>query len=214
MHIDYISNPVPLLIIRNIFSKKDNKEIIKEVINNKKKFKHAYIGGGKKPDFRNNTVSYYDEVYKNSRNKSKLLTKLDELFKNEKIQEMLSSSPYPLHLFNQTNFHETQVSRYGDEGQKYNFHIDAFDNKERQLTFVYYFNEEPKKYNGGEIQFTSSPIYKGKPIDKNAKTITITPENNMGVFFGSHIPHTVLPTKSPKTFSKGRFSVNCWIGMK
>ncbi len=45
-----------------------------------------------------------------------------------------------------------------------------------------------------------------------AKKITIKPENNMAVIFGGKTPHFVHPTKSPKTFNKGRFSVNCWIG--
>jgi Rps23 Pro-64 3,4-dihydroxylase Tpa1-like proline 4-hydroxylase len=51
-------------------------------------------------------------------------------------------------------------------------------------------------------------------VDNNAELITIEPENNMAVIFGSRIPHTVLPTTSPKEFNRGRFSVNCWIGIK
>ena len=70
-----------------------------------------------------------------------------------------------MHNFQHSNFHETQVSRYGNDGQLYNYHIDAFSDDMRQVTVVYYFHEEPKKYTGGEITLTSSPIYKGKIIE-------------------------------------------------
>ena len=79
---------------------------------------------------------------------------------------------------------------------------------------VYYFHEEPKNYTGGEISLTDSPISSGKIMDKSRKVTTLIPENNMAVIFGSKLPHSVNPTKSPKIFSKGRFSVNCWVGNK
>lgn len=214
MKFEFIYEPVPLIIIRDIFTKKENKEILEEAIKNKKHFEHGVIGSGKKPDFRSNKVVYYDTLYKEDRSKSKLLTKLDEVFQDKKFKEALASAPYPMHFFNQSNYHETQVSRYGDGGQEYKYHIDAFGNDSRTVTFVYYFNEEPKKYKGGEIQFTKSPIYDGQPMDKNTEPITLIPENNMAVVFGSRIAHTVLPTTSPKAFNKGRFSMNCWIGKR
>jgi Rps23 Pro-64 3,4-dihydroxylase Tpa1-like proline 4-hydroxylase len=214
MKFEFIYDPVPIIIIRDIFTKKENKEILEEAVKNKKEFEHSVIGTGKESSFRNNNTSYYDIIYDHDRSKSKLLDIIDTLFKNDKFKQTLISSPYPIHLFSKSNYHETQVSRYGDDGQFYKYHIDSFNDDSRLITMVYYFNEEPKKYNGGEIQFTNSPIYKGKPVDNNAELITIEPENNMAVIFGSRIPHTVLPTTSPKEFNRGRFSVNCWIGIK
>jgi SM-20-related protein len=212
MKFEFIYEPVPIIIIRDVFTKKDNNEILTEAVKNKKEFELANISSGTDESFRNNKTAYYDNVYSHDRSKSKLLTLIDTLFKGVEFQEILDSSPQPINLFSQSNYHSIQVSRYGDKGQLYKYHIDAFNDNLRQLTLVYYFHEEPKKYKGGEIQFTNSPIYKGKPIDNNAELITIEPENNMAVIFGSRTPHTVLPTTSPKTFSKGRFSVNCWIG--
>ena len=119
-----------------------------------------------------------------------------------------------MHNFQHSNFHETQVSRYGNDGQLYNYHIDAFANNSREITMVYYFNTDPKEFTGGEITLTRSPISNGKLMDESQETITITPENNMIVIFGSKIAHSVKPTKSPKDFSKGRFSVNIWIGRR
>tara|TARA_R110002124_G_scaffold90286_2_gene230429 strand:- start:607 stop:849 length:243 start_codon:yes stop_codon:yes gene_type:complete len=79
---------------------------------------------------------------------------------------------------------------------------------------VYYFNEEPKKYKGGKLVLTDSPIIKGETVDINAKTLSIDPENNMAVIFPSGIPHMVEPTTSSNVFSEGRLSVNIWIGRK
>jgi Rps23 Pro-64 3,4-dihydroxylase Tpa1-like proline 4-hydroxylase len=213
MKFEFLWDPF-IIIIRDVFTEKENKEILAEAVSNKKKFEESVIGAGKDKKFRNNIVAYYDTMYQEDRTKSKLLTKIDDLFRTPAFKEVLSSSPSPINLFSTSNYHETQVSRYGDEGQKYNYHVDAFSNQDRQLTLVYYFNDEPKKYKGGEISLTDSPIFRGKRMDKSRKEIKITPENNMALVFGGRLPHFVHPTKSPKTFAKGRFSVNCWIGMK
>jgi Rps23 Pro-64 3,4-dihydroxylase Tpa1-like proline 4-hydroxylase len=195
-----------------------NEEILKEAIKNKNKFEESTLDWGddvkEVPKFRNNSVAYYDNIYQQDRSFSKLLTKINELFNIKKFREILTSSRYPVNQFGYSNFHETQVSRYGDEGQKYNYHIDSVGSIDRKLTMVYYFHEEPKNYTGGEISLTDSPIYNGKIMDKSRKVTTLIPENNMAVIFGSKLPHFVHPTKSPKIFSKGRFSVNCWIGNK
>lgn len=213
MKFEFIWDPF-IIIIRDVFTKKENKEILAEAVKNKNKFTESIIGGGKNKKFRNNTVAYYDEIYSQDRNSSKLLTKIDDLFSTDQFKEILTSSPDPVNRFSMSNYHETQVSRYGDEGQKYNYHVDAFASDQREVTLVYYFNEEPKKYSGGEISFTKSPIFHGKKMDKSQKEIVITPENNMAVIFGGKTPHFVHSTKSPKTFNKGRFSVNCWIGKR
>lgn len=210
MEFEFIYDPVQLIIIRNVFTKKDNKEILAEAIKNKSSFEpaKAYSNG---QDVRSNLVSYYDLLYSYNRKKSKLLESINKCFKNIKISQILSSFSLPINMFTHTNNHETQVSRYGDQGQNYLYHIDHDGN--RLITFVYYFHKEPKKYKGGEIQFTRSPISYGKPVDKNEELITITPENNMMVIFGSKVPHTVLPTTSPKTFDEGRFSANIWLSI-
>lgn len=211
MQFEFIYEPVPLIIIRDIFTKKENKEILAEAIKNKSSFKSATTKNGEE-DIRNNLSSYYDELYANDRTKSKLLSVVGDIFSNSELSQIFTSFSSPINLFLQTNSHETQVSRYGDKGQDYKYHVDSYGNFARMMTFVYYFNVTPKKYKGGEIQFTRSPIYDGKPVDKNEELTTITPENNMMVVFGSNVAHTVLPTTSPKTFDKGRFSANIWVG--
>jgi SM-20-related protein len=217
MEFEFIYDPVPLIIIRNIFTSKENEEIFSEAVDNENTFEipEIMIGKEMKKDgkFRSNISSYYDIIYKNNRSSSKLLTRLEKLFYDAQFREVLNSSTYQINAFYHSNYHESQVSRYGDEKQEYKYHMD-YDGIHRDLTLVYYFNKEPKEYKGGEIQFTRSPIFAGMAVDKNEIPITITPENNMAVIFGSRVAHRVLPTTSPKTFDSGRFSVNCWIGRK
>tara|TARA_R110002096_G_scaffold348488_1_gene541751 strand:- start:572 stop:1225 length:654 start_codon:yes stop_codon:yes gene_type:complete len=215
MRFEFIYEPVLIVIVRDVFTNEENREILDEVIDNESKFESSTIGKlGPVPDFRSNLVAHYDDIYIKDRTKSKLLKKLGVLFypNNNIFDSVLYSSPYPLNEFGLTNHHETQVSRYGDEGQQYKYHIDGSNNTKRQISVVYYMFEEPKTFEGGDIMFTRSPVFDGKVLDPSQESIKIVPENNMMVVFGSHVPHMVLPTTSPKDFSKGRFSVNCWVG--
>jgi len=213
MNIKYIED-FNIFIIEDVFEKGINEKIMDEINKHESMFENAVIGGETvivNPDVRSNTVLYYDEIYKNKRKESVLLSALDDLFENRTIRTMLETSPFPLFKFLQTNTHETQVSRYGDDEQKYDWHTDNSGANKRLITFVYYPIKEPIKFTGGDIQLTRYPII-DKVHDKE-KTITIKPKSNLGIFFPSNIAHRVLPTKSSNVFSEGRFSVNCWIGM-
>lgn len=216
MDIEVFFDPVFHIVVHNMFDEETENRIFEEVIENKDSFEQAKIGKGysrREKDFRSNTVLYYDEIFRNKRNESVLLEAIEKAFKDKKIREMLNSSPYPLSEFGNTNQHEVQVSRYGDDGQKYKWHIDdGASTGIRKLTMVHYFGEH--NYKGGELQFTNSPIYNGKTIIKKPEIKTIKPKNNMTVFFGGNTPHRVMPTKSSKVFEKGRFSVNCWVGYR
>tara|TARA_R110000824_G_scaffold279475_1_gene467683 strand:- start:63 stop:722 length:660 start_codon:yes stop_codon:yes gene_type:complete len=215
MKFEFIYDPVPLIIIRDFFTNDENKEILAEAVGNEKHFVSALTNKSIYPEFRSNKAAYYDVIYEKDRSGSKLLSLIDGSFSNnDELKSVLNTASYPIHKFRNSNYHATQVSRYGDDGQQFKYHIDAMEGTERQLTMVYYFHEEPKKYKGGEISFTRSPISMGVPMDKNAKPMVIKPENNMAVIFGALTAHTVYPTTSPKIFSQGRFSVNCWIGRK
>lgn len=208
-------NPFFHIIIHDVFSEEENKKIFDEAIKNKKLFKAATIFSGMDKKFRDNKVAYYDQIYLDNRKNSTLIVNTEKLFQQDvKFREVLSSSPPPFYDFGSTNFHETQVSRYGDKQEKYHWHVDRYTNFTRTISIVYYFFKEPRKWSGGEFQFTNSPIYKGKILEEKANIKSIIPENNMMVVFAGNYPHQVLPTKSPRKFDEGRFSMNCWIGIQ
>ena len=215
MEFEFIYEPVQLIIVKDVFTKKENEEILAEAISNEKEFVPAETNGTNSiKNIRNNISCYYDELYSKDRTKSKLLEAINGCFGNPEIAEIFSSFTHPINLITETNNHETVMGRYGDEGQEYKYHADTNGSDGRLISIVFYFNKEPKEYEGGEIQFTRSPVHSGIAVDKNQTPINITPENNMMVVFGSKVAHRVLPTTSPKTFDSGRFSVNCWIGKK
>ncbi len=216
MDVAYFKEPVPHIIFTNLFSKVVNKGIINEVISYKDRFQSSGTGNSTKPNpsVRTNTVFYMDNV---DRNKSLFLTSIDRLFRdNNNFREILTSSPAPINEFLNTNSHETQISRYGDEGQRYDWHLDGANKSFRKLSFVYYFWKEPKKFKGGTLELTSSPVFDGQTVEEldYKNHITMVPINNMAVVFGGKTAHRVSPTTSPTKFEDGRFSANIWIGSR
>ena len=213
MKVEIFYSPIFHIVIRDMFSTKENKEILKEALSLEDKFLDSYLESGKiDKKFRSNRTAMYDTVYAGRRKESVLLRSIDKIFQNQQIHEIMGSSEYPFTEISNTNTHETQVSRYGDD-QFYKWHVVAIGGTSRMLTFVYYFNETPKKFSGGELEISNTPIYHGELVqDGEVKKIEI--ENNMMIIFDSHKAHRVLPTKSPKTFKQGRFSVNCWVGKR
>ena len=87
MDIDVFFEPVFHIVIKNIFTSSQNLSILKEAIKNKHKFEDAVIGKGIDKKFRSNKVAYYDLIYNNNRNLSKLLSQIDKTYKNTKIIE-------------------------------------------------------------------------------------------------------------------------------
>jgi SM-20-related protein len=214
MIIDIFKDPVPYIVIKDFFPTQINKNIINEVILNESKFSDATIGKGLDKTYRSNMVAYYDIMYDNDRSKSFLLSAIDGKFGLDKdFRELLSSSPYPMCDFPLTNYHETQVSRYGNQ-EHYDWHIDRMDNITRHITCVYYFFKEPKTWSGGYLHLSDAPIMQKQLIGKYAKTISIEPENNMAIIFSSTDSHRVEKTISTDIFEDGRFSANIWIGNK
>lgn len=206
-----------ILTVKNIFDKDINKKMLDEAIQLKDFYKPATISDDAKivEDYRTNDVAFLDDIFIGKRNNSDILKNIDNTLSGSEVSGILNSTTEPLGLLASTNYNETQVSRYGNNGQEYKFHKDKFNNKKRMLTMVYYMSREPKKYTGGDIIFTKSPILKdGSLLDENISSIKMTPENNMAVFFSSSLVHGVMPTKSPTEFGDGRFSINCWIGRR
>jgi Rps23 Pro-64 3,4-dihydroxylase Tpa1-like proline 4-hydroxylase len=215
MDVNIFKNPT-VIRINNVFSEEKCDEIFQEALKNKKYFNTAKIGEDNKgkidKDVRNNLSAFYDNIYNINRNDSALLTAINDVFRDSSFVQMMNSLPDPFNKFVFTNVHETQVSRYGDSGQKYNYHVDFIGSSDRMFTLVYYFGND--KFEGGEIEFVDSPIVNGEALVKDANTHKIKPKRNEGYIFSANTGHRVCETRSPETFEDGRFSVNCWLGVK
>ena len=89
--------------------------------------------------------------------------------------------------------------------------VDPLDVSLRELSFVHYFNFEPKAFSGGQLRFYESED--GDVESSEQRPIrTITPRQNTLVFFPSSHNHEVLPVRCPtRKFRNSRFTVNGWF---
>lgn len=220
MKIDVVSDPVRAIVIDNFFGRERNREILDHIVSIKDAFKEATVGsmgGGRVfKEMRSNVVCYLDEAFAGRRQECPLLRYVDAGFRTSFVQEIVGSAQGPFSDFSGTNYHETQVSRYGDSGQKYEWHVDRFGaDRSRHITFVYYFYREPKSFQGGEICFSDGVIFNGRLMNpQTAKVVEFEPVNDRAVIFSATTPHMVKPTTSPPEFADGRFSANIWVGFK
>ena len=79
----------------------------------------------------------------------------------------------------------------------------------RDITFVYFFNREPKQFVGGELRLYDSP----PQSSAGAPTYhAIVPEQNQLVIFPSSLSHEITPVEcSSGAFADSRFTVNGWL---
>ncbi|MDB5406320.1 MAG: Prolyl 4-hydroxylase alpha subunit, partial [Rhodospirillales bacterium] len=107
---------------------------------------------------------------------------------------------------------ECQMTAHND-GNYFKLHNDSGspDTVTRVLTYVYYFNNEPKAYSGGEFRLYHSRIEDGA-YRCGEVAADITPKNNSVLFFPSYCHHEVLPVRCPtQRFADSRFTINGWI---
>lgn len=107
---------------------------------------------------------------------------------------------------------EAQVTAHND-GNYYKLHNDngmpPLD--KRELTYVYYFNREPKAFSGGELLLYDEKI-EGDRFLKADSFQLIEPTNNSIIFFYSRYWHQVLSVNCPtRNFADSRFTINGWI---
>lgn len=77
-----------------------------------------------------------------------------------------------------------------------------FTMRDRMITAVYYFHQQPRAFAGGELR-----IY---PFNATAPLL-VEPRDNRLVAFPSFMLHEVLPVTVPGGgFANSRFSVSCW----
>ncbi|ELS31774.1 MULTISPECIES: 2OG-Fe(II) oxygenase [Pseudanabaena] len=107
---------------------------------------------------------------------------------------------------------ESQLTAH-NHGNFYKIHNDSGspEDESRILTYVYYFNREPKAFTGGELVIYDSKIENGYYVAANSFK-TIKPTNNTIIFFPSHCMHEVLPVSCPSEyFADSRFTINGWV---
>lgn len=108
---------------------------------------------------------------------------------------------------------ELHMTVHGD-GDFFKVHSDkaAPEIARREITFVYYFMvRQPNGFSGGTLRVYDT-IDTAAPRHDPARFQDVVPEDNMIVFFESHLLHEVLPLHVPSgRFEDGRFTLNGWL---
>lgn len=107
---------------------------------------------------------------------------------------------------------EAQITASND-GDYFRRHSDNTqeDNSSREITFVYFFHREPKKFQGGELRiYDSIRGDTGRVSTENYRSLA--PQQNQIVFFASSLMHEITPVKcASQTFGDSRFTLNGWL---
>ncbi len=107
---------------------------------------------------------------------------------------------------------ECQLTAHND-GHFYKLHNDngSTDTLERMISYVFYFHNEPKGYEGGEFRLYNSRIANGR-YECGEAVADIEPKNNSMLLFPSHCHHEVLAVRCrSKRFIDSRFTINGWV---
>jgi Rps23 Pro-64 3,4-dihydroxylase Tpa1-like proline 4-hydroxylase len=97
------------------------------------------------------------------------------------------------------------------DGDFFRMHRDGDEQSTRELSFVYFFHSEPKRYSGGELRIFDAEVIDGREVPTDRSQI-LSPRQDVVVFFPSRSEHELLPVRVPsKSFADSRFTVNGWI---
>ncbi|BCL33820.1 2OG-Fe(II) oxygenase [Nostoc sp. MS1] len=182
----------------NFLSAKEHERLIKYVLANKSAFAQTNTSTNDKNYRRSMALYSFPEF--------------SELIVN-KIQRMIPDiiSKLDMPSFNVSQI-ESQLTAHND-GNFYKVHNDngSPETATRELTYVYYFYREPKKFSGGELVIYDSEVKNNFYVSAESFK-TVEPRNNSLVFFLSRYMHEVLPVNCPsKSFADSRFTINGWV---
>ena len=107
---------------------------------------------------------------------------------------------------------EAQITA-SNHGDFFHSHSDNAQDEvsSREITFVYFFHREPKKFSGGELRIYDSR-WENNGYVPTANCHAIVPGQNEMVLFNSSLAHEITPVEcSTKAFADGRFTVNGWL---
>ncbi len=110
------------------------------------------------------------------------------------------------------NGEEVQITA-SNHGDFFRWHSDngQAEIASREITFVYFFHREPKRFQGGELRIYDSQRREGVYVPSGDYR-AVVPRQNQIVFFRSSLAHEITPVECPSgEFGDSRFTVNGWF---
>jgi Rps23 Pro-64 3,4-dihydroxylase Tpa1-like proline 4-hydroxylase len=107
---------------------------------------------------------------------------------------------------------EAQLTVHTD-GDYYHVHTDNGDEetRTREISYVYYFHRQPKRFTGGELVLFDTRIDTGQPVVAGPP-IVVEPMDDSLVVFPSGCLHEVRPVQLLSADpGDGRFTINGWV---
>lgn len=197
-----------VFIKKDFLTKKDLRGLTRYVLKHESDFTESTVVPDGVPEGAN------DPSYR----KSRVLYELGEY--GTLIQDrLLALLPDVLRTFNREAFPlshiDVQITASND-GDFFKVHqdnsfVEPLEVSLREVSFVHYFNFEPKAFSGGQLRFYES---EDGEVQRSVErpTTTVTPRQNTLVFFPSSYNHEVLPVRCPsRKFRNSRFTVNGWF---
>lgn len=112
---------------------------------------------------------------------------------------------------------ERQITAHHD-GDFFGTHSDIGlswqDSSGRRLSFVYYFHEQPRRFEGGELRLYDHRLNEFGQLEADETFQTIEPADNSIVFFPSNALHEVRPVRvagDPDAPGATRFTLTGWF---
>jgi len=204
LDIELVHGPVPLMVIRNFYTKEEQDLIWKELdfLNSPRKYKPSTETGSNGIDpisklpLTNSRSFHLNEIYKDE-NVSDILHITQKIFDINIVNTFCSLSPLLGHYRYARKVY-TKI-KYYDTNEYYRGHTD-----DCRFSVCTYFYKEPKSFLGGDLHF-------------DEYNVTIPIENNMAVFFvGSAVHSSTELTKKdgvelPEGF--GKYVMNQFIDL-
>jgi Rps23 Pro-64 3,4-dihydroxylase Tpa1-like proline 4-hydroxylase len=107
---------------------------------------------------------------------------------------------------------EAQITASND-GDFFHFHSDNGSDRvaSRHLTFVYFFQREPRQFEGGELRIHDARLEDGTYVSEGTYQ-AIIPQQNQIVFFPCELLHEITPVNcASHQFADSRFTLNGWL---
>lgn len=189
----------PFLLIDNFLSIKEQIRIWSLIEEYKETFQDSKVTSkGVDKEVRDSKVIYKQD-----------LKEIASFFLPKITKTVIENLSYLLISPFEINKKELQLTLHTN-GDFFTIHKDSGKkNISRKVTFVYYFHQEPKVYQGGDLLLYDTDKSKD---DYSMDYSRIGTRNNLLILFPSHFYHQVTPvSQQSDNFKEGRFTLNGWL---